>query len=153
MILTNSCQIFFFYSFPFYLYLSISLSLCSLCCFAFWYLSSFFFAHQYHIRRTRDTWYNVAMASLRGWRLFGVAGTIVAYVCGILLLSIISLNNPHQRRMRSAHYSDVRKKKWKEKKKKTLLSMACLSIDIVLWAVFFFFFFSSHYFFRQNFHP
>lgn len=47
--------------------------------------------------------------ALRGWRLFGVAGTIFAYVAGILLLSIISLNNPHQRRMRSGHYTDVSK--------------------------------------------
>ncbi len=38
--------------------------------------------------------------ALRGWRLFGVAGTIFAYVAGILLLSILSLNNPNQRRGR-----------------------------------------------------
>lgn len=38
--------------------------------------------------------------ALRGWRLAGVAGTIFAYVAGILLLSILSLNNPNQRRGR-----------------------------------------------------
>ncbi|XP_037049867.1 WSCD family member AGAP003962 [Bradysia coprophila] len=38
--------------------------------------------------------------ALRGWRLFGLAGTIFAYVAGILLLSILSLNNPNQRRGR-----------------------------------------------------
>lgn len=37
--------------------------------------------------------------ALRGWRLFGVAGTIFAYVAGILLLSVISLNSPNQRRV------------------------------------------------------
>lgn len=45
--------------------------------------------------------------ALRGWRLFGVAGTILAYISGILLLSIISLNNPNQHRMRNGRFSDV----------------------------------------------
>lgn len=67
--------------------------------------------------------------TLRGWRLFGVAGTIFAYVAGILLLSIISLNNPHQRRLRNGHYnSDVSvlwasfysNAKWHTKKKSFL---------------------------------
>lgn len=31
----------------------------------------------------------------------------LAYVSGILLLSIISLNNPHQRRINNGHFSDV----------------------------------------------
>ncbi|KAJ6635427.1 WSCD family member [Pseudolycoriella hygida] len=35
--------------------------------------------------------------ALRGWRLFGVAGTIFAYIVGILFLSIISLTNTNQR--------------------------------------------------------
>lgn len=46
--------------------------------------------------------------ALRGWRLFGVAGTIFAYVIGILLLSIVSLNNPNQRRPRSGRFGEVR---------------------------------------------
>lgn len=50
--------------------------------------------------------YNVVMA-LRGWRLFGVAGTIFAYVAGILLLSVLSLNNPNQRRGRSGRFGEV----------------------------------------------
>lgn len=45
--------------------------------------------------------------ALRGWRLFGVAGTIFAYVAGILLLSIVSLNNPNQRRPRSGRFGEV----------------------------------------------
>lgn len=35
--------------------------------------------------------------TLRGWRLFGVAGTIFVYLAGILLLSFMSLNGPPQR--------------------------------------------------------
>lgn len=46
--------------------------------------------------------------ALRGWRLFGVAGTIFAYVAGILLLSIVSLNNPNQRRPRTGRFGEVR---------------------------------------------
>lgn len=42
--------------------------------------------------------------ALRGWRLFGVAGTIFAYVVGILLLSLVSVQNPTQRRARSKLY-------------------------------------------------
>lgn len=45
--------------------------------------------------------------ALRGWRLLGVAGTIFAYVAGILLLSIVSLNNPNQRRPRSGRFGEV----------------------------------------------
>lgn len=45
--------------------------------------------------------------ALRGWRLFGVAGTIFAYVAGILLLSIVSLNNPNPRRVRYGRYAEV----------------------------------------------
>lgn len=41
----------------------------------------------------------------RGWRLLGLAGTIFVYVAGILLLSIISLQNSNQRRPRS--FKDV----------------------------------------------
>uniref|UniRef100_A0A182PBY4 Sulfotransferase domain-containing protein n=1 Tax=Anopheles epiroticus TaxID=199890 RepID=A0A182PBY4_9DIPT len=40
---------------------------------------------------------NAAMA-LRGWRLFGVAGTILVYVGGILFLSFVSLQGPQQKR-------------------------------------------------------
>lgn len=47
--------------------------------------------------------------ALRGWRLFGVAGTILAYISGILLLSIISLNNPNQHRLRNGRFGDVMK--------------------------------------------
>lgn len=45
--------------------------------------------------------------ALRGWRLFGVAGTIFAYVAGILLLSIISLNSTNPRRLQSGHFGSV----------------------------------------------
>ena len=45
--------------------------------------------------------------ALRGWRLFGVAGTIFAYIAGILLLSIVSLNNPSQRRPRVGRFGEV----------------------------------------------
>uniref|UniRef100_A0A336MU61 CSON006209 protein n=1 Tax=Culicoides sonorensis TaxID=179676 RepID=A0A336MU61_CULSO len=38
--------------------------------------------------------------ALRGWRLFGVAGTIFVYVTGILLLSLMSIQHPEQRRIR-----------------------------------------------------
>lgn len=67
--------------------------------------ASYFLSFEYQpiLRYTRTFLfrlvYNVVMA-LRGWRLFGVAGTIFAYVAGILLLSILSLNNPNQRRGR-----------------------------------------------------
>ncbi|XP_055706313.1 WSCD family member AGAP003962 [Phlebotomus papatasi] len=40
--------------------------------------------------------------ALRGWRLFGVVGTIVAYVVGILLLSILSIQNHNPQRYSSA---------------------------------------------------
>ncbi|XP_052866305.1 WSCD family member AGAP003962 [Anopheles cruzii] len=36
--------------------------------------------------------------ALRGWRLFGVAGTILVYVGGILFLSFVSLQGPQQKR-------------------------------------------------------
>ncbi|XP_058130604.1 WSCD family member AGAP003962 [Anopheles ziemanni] len=36
--------------------------------------------------------------ALRGWRLFGVAGTILVYVGGILVLSFVSLQGPQQKR-------------------------------------------------------
>ncbi|XP_059622700.1 WSCD family member AGAP003962 [Phlebotomus argentipes] len=39
--------------------------------------------------------------ALRGWRLFGVVGTIVAYVVGILLLSILSIQNHSPQRFTS----------------------------------------------------
>lgn len=45
--------------------------------------------------------------ALRGWRLFGVAGTIFAYVAGILLLSVISLNSSNQRRLSNGRYDGV----------------------------------------------
>lgn len=47
------------------------------------------------------------MVVFRGWRLFGIAGTIVVYVAGILLLSIISLQNSSQRRPRIRSLQDV----------------------------------------------
>lgn len=45
--------------------------------------------------------------ALRGWRLFGVAGTIFVYVTGILLLSLMSIQHPEQRRIRRV-YQEVR---------------------------------------------
>ncbi|KFB37029.1 AGAP003962-PA-like protein [Anopheles sinensis] len=36
--------------------------------------------------------------ALRGWRLFGVAGTILVYVGGILVLSFVSLQGPQRKR-------------------------------------------------------
>lgn len=45
--------------------------------------------------------------ALRGWRLFGVAGTIFAYVIGILILSIVSVQNPQPRRSRPRVYGEV----------------------------------------------
>lgn len=45
--------------------------------------------------------------AFRGWRLFGLAGTIFVYVAGILLLSIISLQNSSQRRPRIRSLNDV----------------------------------------------
>ncbi|XP_063695532.1 WSCD family member AAEL009094 [Culicoides brevitarsis] len=41
--------------------------------------------------------------ALRGWRLFGVAGTIFIYVTGILLLSLMSIQHPEQRRLRRTY--------------------------------------------------
>ena len=46
--------------------------------------------------------------ALRGWRLFGVAGTICVYVTGILLLSLMSIQHPEQRRIRRV-YQEVNK--------------------------------------------
>jgi hypothetical protein len=34
---------------------------------------------------------------LRGWRLIGVAGTLFVYISGILFLSFVSLQTPHDR--------------------------------------------------------
>lgn len=43
--------------------------------------------------------------ALRGWRLFGLAGTILVYIGGILFLSFVSLQNPnHQRRNHGRGY-------------------------------------------------
>lgn len=50
---------------------------------------------------------NDDMAGFRGWRLFGLAGTIFIYVTGILLLSIISLQNSSQRRPRIRSLNEV----------------------------------------------
>ncbi|XP_055606932.1 WSCD family member AAEL009094 [Uranotaenia lowii] len=36
--------------------------------------------------------------ALRGWRLIGLAGTILVYIGGILFLSFVSLQNPQQKR-------------------------------------------------------
>uniref|UniRef100_A0A1B0CIB8 Putative beta-16-n-acetylglucosaminyltransferase n=1 Tax=Lutzomyia longipalpis TaxID=7200 RepID=A0A1B0CIB8_LUTLO len=44
--------------------------------------------------------------ALRGWRLFGVVGTIVAYVVGILLLSILSIQNHNPQRYSSSRLSE-----------------------------------------------
>lgn len=43
----------------------------------------------------------------RGWRLLGVAGTIFAYVAGILFLSFVSLQSPQQRSLRNHNYGEV----------------------------------------------
>lgn len=45
--------------------------------------------------------------ALRGWRLIGVAGTVFAYIVGILLLSIVSVQNPQPRRHHGRSISDV----------------------------------------------
>ncbi|CAO1414666.1 unnamed protein product [Diamesa tonsa] len=44
------------------------------------------------------------MASLRGWRFFGLTITILLYVAGILVLSIVNLQNPQQRRNRNGRF-------------------------------------------------
>ncbi|XP_058445632.1 WSCD family member AAEL009094 [Malaya genurostris] len=44
--------------------------------------------------------------ALRGWRLFGLAGTIVVYIGGILFLSFVSLQNPQQKRNHGRGYSE-----------------------------------------------
>lgn len=48
--------------------------------------------------------------ALRGWRLFGVAGTIFVYIIGILLLSLMSIQTPSQRRPRTRLYNEVHNK-------------------------------------------
>lgn len=50
--------------------------------------------------------------ALRGWRLFGVAGTIFVYIIGILLLSLMSIQSPSHRRPRTRIYNEVINK-WK----------------------------------------
>lgn len=45
--------------------------------------------------------------ALRGWRLVGLASTLVVYVGGILLLSVVSLNSPNQRRTRTGRFGEV----------------------------------------------
>lgn len=45
--------------------------------------------------------------ALRGWRLFGVAGTIFVYIIGILLLSLMSIQTPSQKRSRTRLYNEV----------------------------------------------
>ncbi len=42
--------------------------------------------------------------ALRGWRFIGVTTVICVYVCGILILSILNLQNPPQRRIRNGRY-------------------------------------------------
>ncbi|XP_058822804.1 WSCD family member AAEL009094 [Topomyia yanbarensis] len=44
--------------------------------------------------------------ALRGWRLFGLAGTIVVYIGGILFLSFVSLQNPQQKRNHGRGYGE-----------------------------------------------
>jgi hypothetical protein len=41
--------------------------------------------------------FNDAAMGLRGWRLIGVAGTLFVYISGILFLSFVSLQTPHDR--------------------------------------------------------
>ncbi|KAL1381159.1 hypothetical protein pipiens_013667, partial [Culex pipiens pipiens] len=40
--------------------------------------------------------------ALRGWRLFGLAGTILVYIGGILFLSFVSLQSPNQQKRNHA---------------------------------------------------
>ncbi|XP_055639655.1 WSCD family member AAEL009094 [Toxorhynchites rutilus septentrionalis] len=44
--------------------------------------------------------------ALRGWRLFGLAGTILVYIAGILFLSFVSLQNPQQKRNHARGYGE-----------------------------------------------
>lgn len=44
--------------------------------------------------------------ALRGWRLFGLAGTILVYIGGILFLSFVSLQSPQQKRNHARGYGE-----------------------------------------------
>ncbi|XP_065072422.1 WSCD family member AGAP003962 [Ochlerotatus camptorhynchus] len=44
--------------------------------------------------------------ALRGWRLFGLAGTILVYIGGILFLSFVSLQSPQQKRNHGRGYGE-----------------------------------------------
>lgn len=54
---------------------------------------------------------------IRGWKLVTLVGTIIVYVVGILVLSIVNLQTPPQKRMRNSRFlTDVSflKKKFKK---------------------------------------
>lgn len=45
---------------------------------------------------------------IRGWKLVTLVATIIVYVVGILVLSIVNLQSPPQKRMRNSRFlSDV----------------------------------------------
>lgn len=44
--------------------------------------------------------------ALRGWRLIGLAGTILVYIGGILFLSFVSLQSPQQKRNHARGYGE-----------------------------------------------
>lgn len=41
---------------------------------------------------------------IRGWKLITLVGTILIYVVGILVLSIVNLQAPPQKRMRNSRF-------------------------------------------------
>lgn len=63
----------------------------------------------------------------RGWRLYGFAATIFVYVAGILLLSIVSVQNSSQRRPRFRSLKDV---------SACLLFLSLIKYVLTFWLIF-----------------